>query len=148
MRDGALSRLDLATGDERVLVTDCEHFMDLSPDGQAFLVKTKTHTHVLSALDGSALHEPWGRKECLPCWIDGDDASHELRLIPFGPITSVHVLDLERARELEIEGLGWNAFARVRDRGYAAVDDQGDLVWLDREGRLVKVLIDRGERRK
>jgi hypothetical protein len=147
LRDGVLSRLDLATGDERALVTDCEHFMDVSPDGRAFLVKTKTHTHVLSALDGSTLHEPWGRKECLPRWIEGDDASHELRLLPFGPVTSVHVLDLEHDRELEIEALGWNAFARVRDRGYAAVDNQGDLVWLDREGQLVKVLIDRGERR-
>lgn len=79
----------------------------------------------------------------MPQWIPGDDRSHELMVMRLGRRNTYRILDLEHGREVELDSSDWY-LARVGERGYVHFDVRGDLVWIDREGKLVKVLIDRG----
>lgn len=142
-RDKRLLLVDLESGEERVVMEGCEGLMDVSPDAKAILIRTEDEIHVLSTEDGSPLREPWVRKECMPQWIPGDDRSHELMVMRLGRRNTYRILDLEHGREVELDSSDWY-LARVGERGYVHFDVRGDLVWIDREGKLVKVLIDRG----
>ena len=110
------------------------------------LVRTEAgETHAISMADGSALHVPWTRHAgYIPRWIYGDDRSHMLHLSPMKPTLYPRILDLDTGREIEVADHMNDFFARVADRGYVMIDERGNLVWIDLEGKPVKVLIDRG----
>ena len=143
LREKQLLFIDLSGGTERILLEECDSTLEAAPDGLAVLVRTATEVHVLSTDDGSQLHSPWPRKEWFARWIEGDGQSHELLLSRYGPHPSLRIVDVENQREVKLEGASQNCFARVRDRGYVDLDARGNLVWLDRAGRPVKVLVER-----
>jgi hypothetical protein len=68
-----------------------------------------------------------------------------VELIPIGrPRPRTTLLDLDTGRSCEIErGDGELLLYRLGERGYVFVDARGDLVWVDLEGQLVEVLVDR-----
>ncbi len=143
LREKQLRFIDMSSGQERVLLEDCEGSLAASPDSLAVLACTETGVHVFSTDDGSPLHTPWLRKEWAVKWIEGDDQSHELLLRRRGTNSISRILDVANGCEVELEGMGLRCLARIRDRGYTDVDAHGDLVWLNRAGRTVKVLVDR-----
>ncbi len=148
-RDKSLVLFDFESGEERALIGGEVGYTSLSPDSRALLVRTQAReTHVLSMTDGSLLHAVWTRDDSHnPGWIQGDDRSHMLQLSPMKRWSNPRILDLDTGREFEVDdSMNW-FFARVADRGYVMIDELGNLVWIDREGKLVKVLIDRGGRR-
>ncbi|HTF87040.1 MAG TPA: hypothetical protein VK843_01440 [Planctomycetota bacterium] len=153
-RGQSLVLVDLAHEEQRVLIETGVRYVSPSPDATALLVRTDTQSQILSSADGRALHEPWPREEWLPAWIPGDDRSHELSLEPAWrnppsrrhqarPRSNRKILDLDAGREIEVQARFGRCLARVADRGYVHIDEQGNLVWLDREGKLVRVIVDR-----
>ncbi len=153
-RADRLVLVDIATSQERVLIDHGVVYARASPDAQALIVHTATESHVLSTLDGSALHAPWPTVEGVPRWIQGDDRNHELFFHPsaiarpspadgrFELSASQRIINLAHDRELELEE-PVDVLGRLGDRGYACFNEHGNLIWIDRAGKLVRVLIDR-----
>lgn len=153
-RADRLVLVDLATSQERVLIEQGVIYATPSPDAQALIVRTDTESHVLSTLDGSALHAAWPIADGLPGWIQGDEGNHEIFIHPsaiaraspadgrFEPSSEQRIIDLDHDRELEL-GEPFDILGRLGDRGYAGFDGNGNLIWIDRAGKLVRVLVDR-----
>jgi hypothetical protein len=152
-RDKQLVLVDLEPAAERTLIDEGVVYVSVSPDSLALLAHSsessrKWTTHVISTADGMAMHAPWTQEDrYMPGWISGDDRSHELHLGPMKRGLKPRILDLDLDREIEIDDTNNLFFARVADRGYAMVDLQQNLVWIDRDGKPVRVLIDRSGRR-
>ena len=66
-----------------------------------------------------------------------------LRLSPMKQGLKPKILDLDSGREVEIDDRQNQFFARIADRGYVMLDKHHDLVWIDKQGKPVKVLVDR-----
>jgi len=145
-RDRRLVLVDFEREQEQVLIEAlAEHSLLPSPDARAVLVRTETHTHVLSTVDGSPLHAPWSREEWTAEWIHGDEVSHELLLRPHRTTMPSRVVDLEQAREFEL-WVSCGYVTRLADRGYVLCDEHDSLIWIDRDGEPVKTLLDRSRR--
>ncbi len=116
-----------------------------SPTGAGVLVSTPEAHVVLDAATGAPLHEPWLRERWAVSWIDGGDAARVVQLHPVGVANaSSRIVDLDSGVGFDVERAIDQAPAhRVGSRGYVFVRADGDLVWVDLQGRLVKVLVER-----
>ena len=144
-REESLVQVELASSEERTLVDGGVVYVELSPDGQGLLAMMKPPgTRVLSTVDGSDLHAPWRRGDShWPRWIHGDERSHLIHLGPTKRGVFPRILDLDSGREIEIADHQNQFFARVADRGFVMIDEHQNLVWIDRDGKPVKVLVKR-----
>jgi hypothetical protein len=143
-RENRLVLVDFASEQETVLIEGLSKLgMRPSPDAKAVLVRTETHTHVLSTLDGSPLHAPWANEEWQAEWITGDERSHEVHLCPRDASGFDRIVDLEAKREYSIPMFPLGYVTRLADRGYVLLSASEDLLLLDREGRPIKTLLTR-----
>jgi ABC-type transport system involved in multi-copper enzyme maturation permease subunit len=135
---------DMQNGSTRTLFEGEVRSMIPSPDGSAVLVWADQASAALSSTDGSLLHEPWTERQSVH-WVDSSVPARVVEVSPVGVILSkTLVLDLDTDREFEIErDHGHPLLHRLGNRGYVFVDRGGDVVWVDLEGKLVKVLVDR-----
>ena len=151
-RDKKLVLVDLEPATERTLIDAGVTYVSVSPDSLALLVHAGESskqwiTHMISTADGMAMHAPWTRDDSyMPQWIPGDDRSHQVHLCPMKRGLRPRILDLDLDREIEIDDTNNLFFGRVAERGYVMVDLLQNLVWIDREGKVVKVLVDRSSR--
>ena len=145
-RDSRLVLVDFERDQDQVLIEALtEHSLLPSPDAMAVLVRTETHTHVLSTVDGSPLHAPWSREEWTAEWIHGDELSHELLLRPHRTTIPDRVVELEQGREFELR-VSCGFVTRLADRGYILCDEHDSLIWIGRDGKPLKTLLDRSSR--
>ncbi len=116
-----------------------------SPDRSAVLVPGPGWTRVLDAASGDLLRAPWRSSESVVHWCQTSGAE---RVVQVGArrssSASTRVIDLDTGVEFEIERDSTQSLLlRVGPLGYVLVRTGGDLVWVDLEGRLVKVLVER-----
>jgi hypothetical protein len=135
---------DMRDGSERTVFEGGVRSLHPSPDGSAVLVRADQAWAALSSADGLLLHEPWTGRQNVR-WVDSSVPARVVEVLPVGVILSnTIVLNLDTGRELEIErDYGHGLLHRLGNRGYVFVDRGGDLVWVDLEGKPVKVLVDR-----
>jgi hypothetical protein len=116
-----------------------------SPSGSAVLAITDDATTAIDATSGAVLRGAWPRAECVATWIDSSDDARVVEVRAVGvPNAPSRVLDLDAGTSFEIErDLHHALLLRIGSRGYVFVRAGGDLVWVDLEGRLVKVLVER-----
>jgi hypothetical protein len=116
-----------------------------SPSGSAVLAISGDASTAIDAATGAVLHEPWPRAAWVATWIDSSDGARVVEVRPVGaPNAPSRVLDLDAGTSFEIErDLHHALLLRIGSRGYVFVRAGGDLVWVDLEGRLVKVLVER-----
>ncbi|MCY3004137.1 MAG: hypothetical protein NTV21_20270 [Planctomycetota bacterium] len=145
VRAGELLRIDMASDEERVLLSGVDGWIDPSPDGSALLLPTEDAQHVLDSRSGTPLREPFSRHGVSVSWVDAPDSSRVLRLIPVGVRGApTRVLDLDTGTEFEIDReLGQPLFLRLCERGYLYVRRDGDLVLTSLDGASERVLVDR-----
>lgn len=145
-REHDLVHHDLESGAETVVFRgQTRGAMWPSPSGGAVLVESEVAHAALDAATGAVLHTPWPREEWNVAWIDSSDAARVVELLPVGVSNSPsRVLDLDTGARFEIErDRNHQLLLRVGSRGYVFVRADGDLVLVDLQGRLVKVLVER-----
>lgn len=146
LREQALVHHDLQSGSESLLLQGVTgETMWPSPSGGAVLVSTEDARIALDAATGAMLHTPWPREEWSVAWIDSNDDERVVELSAIGvPDAPSRILDLETGVEFEVEReRGHGLLLRIAQRGYVFVRADGDLVLVDLQGRLVKVLVER-----
>jgi len=135
---------DMQDGSTRTVFEGGVRSLHPSPDGSAVLVRADQASVALSSADGALLHEKWSGRQNVH-WVDSSVPARVVEVSPVGVILSeTVVLDLDTGREFEIErDHGHGLLHRLGNRGYVFVERGGDVVWVDLEGKLVKVLVDR-----
>lgn len=145
-REHDLIHHDIESGAETVVFHgETRGAMWPSPSGGAVLVSTEDAHTALDASTGAVLHAPWPREEWSVTWIDSSDDARVVELRAVGvPNAPSRILDLDSGASFEIERDRNHALLlRLGARGYVFVRAGGDLVWVDLEGQLVKVLVER-----
>ncbi len=145
-REHDLVHHDLESGAERIVFRGpTRGAMWPSPSGGAVLVSTEIAHTALDASTGAVLHTPWPREEWSVVWIDSSDGARVVELRAVGHVNAPsRILNLDTGVSFEIErDRSHPLLLRVGSRGYVFVRAGGDLVWVDLEGRLVKVLVER-----
>ncbi|MBL8800716.1 MAG: hypothetical protein JNN27_01865 [Planctomycetes bacterium] len=146
LREQALVHHDLQSGSEQLVLQGATgETMWPSPSGGAVLVSTEDARISLDASTGAVLHTPWPSEEWSVAWIDSNDDARAVELRAIGvPDAPSRILDLETGVEFEVEReRGHGLLLRIAQRGYVFVRADGDLVLVDLQGRLVKVLVER-----
>lgn len=145
LREEALARLDLESGQAEALATDVD-WMFPSPGGSAVLIRSGDGVRALSAIDGRPLREPWLRevRPVVVTWIEGEGDPHAVHVSEIGRDGRNFVEDLDTGAHFEIEWDAWSRRVhRLEDGRYVYVDRNSDLVAVDGRGEVVDVLVDR-----
>ena len=146
LRQRELVHHDMDSGAETlVLRGEGRTHMSPSPSGSAVLVSTEVAYTAVDATTGAVLHAPWPSKGWRVTWSDANDDARVVQLRAIGrPDVPSRIIDLDRGVQFEIDPDRTQPFLlRIAQRGYVFVRADGDLVLVDLQGRLVKVLVER-----
>lgn len=145
VREGRLLRVDMASGEERELVTGVEGLLDPSPDGSAVLVRTHANCAVLDTRSCAELMPRIDRADRQVQWVDSSGSSRVLWLLPYRVRdAATRVRDLDTGIELELDrDIAQPMLLRIGERGYLYVRRDGDLVLTSLDGSSERVIVDR-----
>ncbi len=139
-------QFNLEDGEEQLLLpADAATSLDPSDGGSGALVRGQQFTYAIDTASGDFLHEPWNNRQWSVSWIRSGDGLRVVSLRPVKQATGpILILDLDTQRSCLVETINYpSVFSRLGPRGYVFVRPDGDLVWVDLNGDLVKVLVDR-----